>query len=483
MDITYDLVGSSARVELFVSEDGGANYRLATARTGQIGQFLNGTLPLRCGSHLNNPVESFYFSALYEPMLPERLMHRLSFLRWPLLPLKHHAAGVPEGSKLAARLAQAPFSIRLLRYWWAGQALAEEARKLGRPLTVVDLGCERGWLKHFTPKEAVSHWIGLDWNPKPEARSVAGYDEVLHTNADESLPVPSRSVDAVTSLHVFEHLPRPGATLAEVSRILKPGGIFLGGTPTLPDWIARLREAYFRREMRDGRLTPGGHITCLSPYRWRSLAREVGLRVEFAVGSHAIRSTGSRLEHSRLWIRLNQFWGALFPALGSECYLRARREPDWDFSPAPLPRGNGRPRLLWAAAAGIMLVAVAAIPFSIRIANTPSVHCPVGAWLDQHQSGNDHFLVLADDHIPAHIRHRGDVTHVQELDDLHSHLLKNPDAHVLVENDDLDSLLHSGVASGRSLISRLSRGTARFYLLEPKTEPLDSDQQTNRKNL
>jgi hypothetical protein len=130
-----------------------------------------------------------------------------------------------------------------------------------------------------------------------------------------------------------------------------------------------------------------------------------------------------------------------------------------------------------------MLVAVAAIPFSIRIANTPSVHCPVSAWLDQHQSGNDHFLVLADDHIPAHIRHRGDVTHVQELDDLHSHLLKNPDAHVLVENDDLDSLLHSGIASGRSLISRLSSGTARFYLLEPKTEPLDSYQQTNGKNL
>ena len=302
------------------------------------------------------------------------LSARFAFLKWPLLPLKSHVHGVPAGSKLAGHLAQAKYSVRLLRYWWAGQALAEEARRLGRPLRVVDLGCERGWLKHFTPPEAVAHWTGVDWHPRPEAREVAGYDELLHANADAGLPLPAQMADALVSLHVFEHLPRPGATLAEVSRVLKPGGIFLGGAPTMPGVLARWRERYLRRRLRRGELTPGGHITCLSPGRWRALAREVGLETEFAVGSHAVRMTGSWLENFRLWVRLNQLWGALFPALGSECYLRARREPTWDFAAQSLPVGDGRPRLLWAVAAGVALALLVGLGlFGVRaLAESPA---------------------------------------------------------------------------------------------------------------
>ncbi|MEY5010330.1 MAG: hypothetical protein RLZZ253_1469, partial [Verrucomicrobiota bacterium] len=74
------------------------------------------------------------------------LRHRFSFLRWPLFPLSKLVTGIQPKSKLGQHLAQAPYSIRLLRYWWAGQALAEEAERIGRPLRVLDLGCERGWL-------------------------------------------------------------------------------------------------------------------------------------------------------------------------------------------------------------------------------------------------------------------------------------------------------------------------------------------------
>jgi SAM-dependent methyltransferase len=397
------------------------------------------------------------------------LRHRFSFLRWPLFPLSKLVTGIQPKSKLGQHLAQAPYSIRLLRYWWAGQALAEEAERIGRPLRVLDLGCERGWLKHFTPASAVAHWTGFDWNPK--RGEISGYDEIHAGNADQQLPFSERQFDAVVSLHVFEHLPRPAATLGEVSRILKPGGIFLGGTPTMPHIFAVLREKYFRRMARAGRIPPGGHITCISPRRWRALSEEVGLDVEFAVGSHAVRMTGSRLEHFRWWIRLNQLWGALFPSLGSECYLRARREPAWASAPAPLPRGNGRPRLAWAAAAAGTLLALGTglLPFW-NGKTSPASECPITAWLDQHQSGDDHFIVLADDHIPAHIRSRSDVTHVEEVADLRQHLLKNRSAHLMVESDDLDSVIQTGALAKRPLLSRLIKGPANFFLLQPEPE-------------
>lgn len=88
---------------------------------------------------------------------------RLPFLGWPLVRNAETAARVPSGdTSLRKHLAGSTYSIRMLRYWWVGQAIAEEARRQGRPLRVLDVGCERGWLKYFTPEGAVESWVGLD---------------------------------------------------------------------------------------------------------------------------------------------------------------------------------------------------------------------------------------------------------------------------------------------------------------------------------
>lgn len=398
---------------------------------------------------------------------------RFSFLRWPLQPLSRHAAGVPAGTKLADHLGKAAYSVRLLRYWWAGQALAEEARKLGRPLVVVDLGCERGWLKHFTPPEAVGRWIGLDWNPREEARKVAGYDELIHANFDEPLPLESRSADAVVSLHVFEHLPRPGATLAEVSRLLREGGVFLGGAPTMPGFLAKIREWYFRRQLRQGKVRPGGHINCLSPSRWRRLASEVGLEVEFSVGSHLVRMTGGSLENFLPWVRANQLWGAFFPSLGSECYVRARREPAWSHTAVPLSTGASRPRLLWATAA---VAACAVIIAGVLTVYGPSQRKAekLDDWLSAHQTGPEHFMVLAADDIPSEVVARPDVSVLGSLDSAAARFAENHAARILVQRRQLEALAQSRFADELAVESRLMLAEADFYLLRPEDKPENS---------
>ena len=396
---------------------------------------------------------------------------RFPFLQWPLKPLRDAVPPVPAGSLLDQHLGKASYSVRLLRYWWAGQALAEEAARLGRPLVVVDVGCERGWLKFFTPKGVVGKWIGLDWNPRDDARA-AGYDEVHHANFDEVLPIGSGEADVVVSLHVFEHLPRPGVTMAEVARLLRPGGIFLGGAPTMPDWLARLREKYFRRKLETGELVPGGHITVLSPSRWRNLAHDTGLEVEFATGSHAVRMTGSGLENSRLWVRLNQFWGGLFPSLGSECYVRARRRKPWVEGAIPLPKGNGRPRLAWAAAL-VLLAATGWVGVdSLRSpeGGESAGPCRVERWIEKHQDGKAIFIVVEDPDIPAHVLARKDVLVARTAEEALARLQEREHAHLLVEKSDLIPAEPALAQLGHLRVdSRLALHGGDFFLLRGGT--------------
>jgi len=395
---------------------------------------------------------------------------RFPFLRFPLDWLDHLREVFPKesSSKLAPHLAKARYPIRLLRYWWAGQALAAEAKRAGRPLVVADLGCERGWLKHFTPADAVERWIGLDWNPRPEVRELAGYDEVRHANFDEPLPLPAAAVDAVVSLHVFEHLPRPGATMTEVARILKPGGIFLGGTPTMPDWIARMRERYFRKSLREGKIKAGGHITVLSPRRWRNLAADTGFAIEFATGSHLMRSTGSRLENHRWWIRLNQIWGGLFPSLGSEVYLQARREAEWVDATESLKHGAARPRAAW-----IALGAAAAVAFALLAVGgfrtlVGKDDARINTWLDAHQEGSDVFIV-SDPDLRKMLESRTDVRVAASRDEVRSLVKAHPYAHYLTKLSRTSELESSELESSEldfwEIDSRLEIGAADYLLV------------------
>ena len=397
---------------------------------------------------------------------------RFPFLRYPLVSFKSLATKIPADArtKLREHLQEADYSVRLLRYWWAGQALKEEADRLGRPLTVVDLGCERGWLKHFTPEGTVGRWIGLDWNPQAEVRKLAAYDEVHHANFDEPLPVPGATADAVVSLHVFEHLPRPGSTMAEISRLLKPGGIFLGGAPTMPGPFARMRESYFRRKLRAGELAAGGHITVLSPGRWRSLATDNGLETEFVTGSHAFRRTGSPLENQRWWIRLNQLWGALFPSLGSEAYIKARRSLPWVAKTDRLAPEDPHWRPAWIALAAVISLALLAGTWMLWTSWSERREQSLMAWLDAHQKGGDVFL-LGHSSLHALADRRNDARATQNrIEDLRQLLAEHPHAHFLVPTAEAAQLLHHPDASLWRVDSSLEVGNEDFLLLKQGNE-------------
>lgn len=254
----------------------------------------------------------------------ECLKSRFCLLRWPLAFSGRDPELYMRDFPLKEKVKRFRYPLRLFRYWWASCAIRDEAKHIGRNPIVVDLGCERGLMKRFCWSDKAMKWIGLDKNVTRPSLFEAGYDELYHCDFDEQLPLPDGIADIVVCLHVLEHLPRPDFTMRECKRILRSGGLLLVGAPISPKWVALLQEKYFRHEFSKGRRKKGKHINCFWPQRLRGLAHNLGFRTELTSGAYLIRWTGNPLENSSWWVRLNQFFGGLFPSLGSEICYSAR---------------------------------------------------------------------------------------------------------------------------------------------------------------
>lgn len=217
------------------------------------------------------------------------------------------------------------YPVKALRYWWMHCVIEEEVKRLAKFVTIVDVGCDRGIIKRFIPPIKNARWLGLDIDTNREGIHLAKYDELIRCDFDEGLPLPDESVDIAICSHVLEHLPRPEFTMNEIARILRPGGMLLVGVPVAPKFIAHFREKQFAKELKSGKRKHGQHIHVFWVNRLRRLAEHCGLQVEFSTGTALIRKKGSRLENYAFWIRINQIWAALFPALGQELCVQIRK--------------------------------------------------------------------------------------------------------------------------------------------------------------
>jgi SAM-dependent methyltransferase len=89
---------------------------------------------------------------------------------------------------------------------------------------VLDLGCGVG---HSFGELAPRETVGVDMN----AEALAGQARETHVADMRDLPLPDSSVASVLSVQSIEHVPDPGRVLAEVVRVLEPGGTAIFVTP------------------------------------------------------------------------------------------------------------------------------------------------------------------------------------------------------------------------------------------------------------
>ena len=126
------------------------------------------------------------------------------------------------------------------------QSVSEEKRSqlfkkwMGTNKKVLDMGCRDGILtRHFIEQNEVT---GLDIDKSAlEACKENLNIETLWADFSLQIPIPPSSFDVVVAGEVIEHLPYPEITIAEVSRILKPDGLFIGSVPNSYHLKNRLR--------------------------------------------------------------------------------------------------------------------------------------------------------------------------------------------------------------------------------------------------
>jgi SAM-dependent methyltransferase len=110
---------------------------------------------------------------------------------------------------------------------------------IGRGRRVLDLGCRSGALtRHFLEGNEV---VGLDVDRAALAKAEALGIEPVEANVEEPLPFPDASFDAVVAGELLEHLRFPEAVVAEIRRILRPGGVLVGSVPNAFRLQSRLR--------------------------------------------------------------------------------------------------------------------------------------------------------------------------------------------------------------------------------------------------
>jgi SAM-dependent methyltransferase len=105
--------------------------------------------------------------------------------------------------------------------------------------TLLDVGAATGF---FVEQAAAVGWDAIGVEPSEWAAAYAR-DELrvdVRTGTLESMQFPDATFDVVTMWEVIEHLPDPRTTLAEVRRIIRPGGRLVLSTPDAGSPAARL---------------------------------------------------------------------------------------------------------------------------------------------------------------------------------------------------------------------------------------------------
>jgi SAM-dependent methyltransferase len=165
-----------------------------------------------------------------------------------------------------------------------GELLKLIEKKLGHRGSLLDLGCGRGELM-WAAREAGWKAEGVDPSPAhlEWARINLGIEGLLGTIEDARFP--SAHFDAITMGGVIEHLYDPYATLREVWRVLKPGGVFYFDAPNEDGLYTRIGNIYLRAQGRDWvvNLAPTFapyHVQGFNRQSVQRLLRRVGFEVE-----------------------------------------------------------------------------------------------------------------------------------------------------------------------------------------------------------
>ena len=112
---------------------------------------------------------------------------------------------------------------------------------------MLDIGAGAGIVEQMNFKGKAGSIVGIDLDER--VLENPWVDEAHHGDASQT-PFSNDEFDVIICDNVLEHIAEPEAFLKEVSRILKPGGLFMGKTPNKYHYmplIARFTPLWFHK--------------------------------------------------------------------------------------------------------------------------------------------------------------------------------------------------------------------------------------------
>jgi SAM-dependent methyltransferase len=106
---------------------------------------------------------------------------------------------------------------------------------------IIDVGCGDGSALATAARRNPAHrFAGIDWSGDALRPARArGLTVVRASVAGPGLPVADGAADVVIMSELIEHLVDPDGAVAEIRRVLRPGGSLLLSTPNLAAWYNR----------------------------------------------------------------------------------------------------------------------------------------------------------------------------------------------------------------------------------------------------
>jgi SAM-dependent methyltransferase len=160
---------------------------------------------------------------------------------------------------------------RFSQYWWSNRYYARLARRYGPAQgKVLELGCGMGHLLIWLVDRY--QVFGCDINPwaLAQAKLNVPLGNFALLSGDRPYAFPRAVFDIVIAKHVLEHFSYPDQAVAEISRVLKSGGLLILATPNLSSPMRRRKKGNWI-----GYKDPT-HISLKPPEEWLASLRTHG---------------------------------------------------------------------------------------------------------------------------------------------------------------------------------------------------------------
>ncbi|MGA2505075.1 MAG: methyltransferase domain-containing protein [Anaerolineales bacterium] len=159
---------------------------------------------------------------------------------------------------------------RYSQYWWSNRFYAILSRRYGRRGSrLLEIGSGLGHL--VGQLENSFETVATDVNPWALGQSQGVAHRTFHlASSAETLPFMDAAFNFVIIKHVVEHLPHPEKGIAELGRVIVPGGVLILATPNLSSLLKPLKGDKWI-----GYQDPT-HISLKPPADWFEMIRKAG---------------------------------------------------------------------------------------------------------------------------------------------------------------------------------------------------------------